>query len=328
MPLSIESDCSLFEYRQRFARIGVTTLLQDAPYGLAIARTQALNVRWLVIRDGDDELGTAQILEKHALGGAIGVVMLDRGPLWFPGTEGEARMADFLAAFAKRWPRRFGRRRRIVPEWSRSAAHGRALTEAGFRAVDADAAGWPREAYETHLLDLDADPTQQRARMLPRWRSGLQRAEGHVAAGRLRFEWPRPASVIADLLQRHVAHRERAGFRGMEAAQLGRLLVDYAKADRLLVGYAHEHGGDGSGPCSAIAVLCHEGTATYQLAWNDDSGRTLCANSGLLWAAMERLRARGVRHLDLGGHNSHTPGLQRYKAGMGGRTVQLMGMYD
>ncbi|MFZ4538780.1 GNAT family N-acetyltransferase [Propionivibrio sp.] len=146
----------------------------------------------------------------------------------------------------------------------------------------------------------------------------------------MRFDWPRPATVIADLVQRHVAHREQAGFRGMESAQLNRLLVDYAKADSLLVGLAYDDAtGRAAGPCSALALLCHGSTATYQLAWNDSCGRALGANNGLLWAGMEKLRACGVRHLDLGEHSGHhTPGLQRYKAGLCGYALQLIGMYE
>ena len=184
MALTLEPDCTLADYRECYARIGLTTLLQDATYGFAMTRAQALSVRWLVIRDGNDELGIVQVLEKSALGGAI-----------------------------------------------------------------------------------DADSAMQRARPLLRWRAGLLRAERLEAEGRLRFDWPRPATVIADLVQRHVAHREQAGFRGMESAQLHRLLVG--------------------------------------LAYDDAAGAVA-----------------------LGGHSSlYTPGLQRYKAGMCGCALQLIGMY-
>ena len=329
MALTLEPDCTLADYRERYARIGLTTLLQDATYGLAMARAQALSARWLVIRDGNDELGIVQVMEKKALGGAIGVLTMDRGPLWLPDSGSDVRMGEFFRAFARLWPRRLGRRRRVIPEWPRSAENGRLLTLAGYRAIDADATGLPREAYETYLLGLDADPAVQRARLLPRWRAGLLRAERHEAEGRLRFDWPRPATVIADLVQRHVAHREQAGFRGMESAQLNRLLVDYAKVGSLLVGLAYDDAaGPAAGPCSALALLCHGRTATYQLAWNDSCGRALGANNALLWAGMGKLRAGGVCHLDLGGHSSlYTPGLQRYKAGMCGCALQLIGMY-
>ena len=65
-------------------------------------------------------------------------------------------------------------------------------------------------------------------------------------------------------------------------------------------------------PCSAVAVLCHGQGATDHM---------------LLWQAMLAMQQRGISWLDLGDFNDETAGLQRFKAGLGGRELRLAGMF-
>lgn len=322
MAVQIDFDLDADGFRRRFARIPVSNLLQDDLYGRAMARVQGLRPRWSVIRDGNDELGVVQVLERHALSGLLGAVVLDRGPLWLPQTDGAAHAADFFRAFSRIWPRRIGRRRRIIPELPASAHSMALLRAAGCRAL----ADTPAPGYATFIVAAD-EPAACRQRLLPRWRHALDRTEDAIADGRLVLHWPPARSRAADLLRRHLAQREAAGYRGPTVAELQRLLVDYARADQLLIGEAREAGSEA--PCSMIALLCHGMTATYQIAWNSDAGRRLNANTALLWSALDQLRERGIAHLDLGGHDAlHSPLLRRYKAGLGGREMLLAGMHD
>lgn len=322
MVVKIDFDLDADGFRRRFARIPESNLLQDDLYGRAMARVQGLRPRWGLIRDGNDELGVVQVLERHALSGLLGAVVLDRGPLWLPGTDGAAHVGDFFRAFSRIWPRRIGRRRRLIPELPASAHSMALLRAAGCRALtDTPAAG-----YATFIVAADA-PATCRKRLLPRWRHALEKAEDAIADSRLVVHWPPARSRAADLLRRHLAQRQAVGYRGPTVAELQRLLVDYARADQLLIGEAREAGSDA--PCSMIALLCHGTTATYQIAWNSDAGRRLHANNALLWSALDQLRERGIAHLDLGGHDAlRSPLLRRYKAGLGGREVLLAGMHD
>jgi hypothetical protein len=322
MVVKIDFDLDADGFRRRFARIPVSNLLQDDLYGRAMARVQGLRPRWGVLRDGNDELGVVQVLERHALSGLLGAVVLDRGPLWLPQTDGATHAADFFRAFSRIWPRRIGRRRRIIPELPASAHSMALLRAAGCRAL----ADTPAAGYATFVVAAD-EPAACRQRLLPRWRAALDKAEDAIADGRLVAHWPPARSRAADLLRRHLAQREAAGYRGPTVAELQRLLIDYARADQLLIGEAREAGSEV--PCSMIALLCHGMTATYQIAWNSDAGRRLNANTALLWSALDQLRERGIAHLDLGGHDAlHSPLLRRYKAGLGGREILLAGMHD
>lgn len=319
MPLLLDFDLDFDEYRRRYACVAAPNLLQDAVYGRAMGRAQGVPPRWGLLRDGNDELAVVQVLERHALAGLLGAVVLDRGPLWLPGVDDMAHAPAFFRAFDRRWPRRPGRRRRILPELPHGDETSALLHAAGCRA----AGDLP---YATYIVSVD-DAAECRRRLLPRWRQVLDHAHAAIEDDRLRLAWPQPLARLPDLLRRHLAHREAVGYRGPAQAELNRLLLDYAKAGSLLIGEARA--GDSEQPCALIALLCHGRGATYQIAWNSEAGRRLGANNALLWSALERLRERGITHLDLGGHSAlHTPGLMRYKAGLGGYERILAGMHD
>jgi lipid II:glycine glycyltransferase (peptidoglycan interpeptide bridge formation enzyme) len=77
-----------------------------------------------------------------------------------------------------------------------------------------------------------------------------------------------------------------------------------------------------------MLFLIHGEAATYQLGWTSDQGRDLHAHNRLLWAAIEELKTRGVRWLDLGGVNTQrSAGVARFKIKTGGRVVTFAGTY-
>ncbi len=79
---------------------------------------------------------------------------------------------------------------------------------------------------------------------------------------------------------------------------------------------------------AAMMFLIHGQAATYQVGWSSPQGRDLNAHNLLLWQAMNELKARGVRRLDLGGINTtRSAGLARFKLGTGGQVQVLAGTY-
>ena len=80
--------------------------------------------------------------------------------------------------------------------------------------------------------------------------------------------------------------------------------------------------------CGGILILCHGRSATYQIGWTSDRGRTCGAHNVLLWQALAQLKARGITTLDLGGMNDETAkGVKAFKEGLGGRTIRTAGLY-
>jgi lipid II:glycine glycyltransferase (peptidoglycan interpeptide bridge formation enzyme) len=79
---------------------------------------------------------------------------------------------------------------------------------------------------------------------------------------------------------------------------------------------------------AGMMFLIHGEAATYQVGWTSDTGREWHAHNLMLWRAIEALREKGVRVLDLGGVNTQrSAGIARFKMATGGQVRRLAGTY-
>lgn len=79
---------------------------------------------------------------------------------------------------------------------------------------------------------------------------------------------------------------------------------------------------------AAMMFLIHGEAAIYHVGWTTDKGRDLHAHNLLLWKAIEELKSRGIRKLDLGGVNTiRSAGIARFKMSTGGEVITLSGTY-
>ena len=75
-------------------------------------------------------------------------------------------------------------------------------------------------------------------------------------------------------------------------------------------------------------ILRHGLSATYEVGYVSARGRELRATHLLLWQAVEALLRKRVRWLDLGGiATDRSPGIARFKLGMGGEVSTLPGTF-
>lgn len=77
------------------------------------------------------------------------------------------------------------------------------------------------------------------------------------------------------------------------------------------------------GVLSSILVLKAERGAYYQSAGTSSDGMEQGASPFLICETATALRDRGMEVFNLGGADSHNPGLQRFKAGFGASSVEL-----
>lgn len=81
-------------------------------------------------------------------------------------------------------------------------------------------------------------------------------------------------------------------------------------------------------PVAAMLFVRHGIGATYQIGWNNPTGRTLHAGPALMWKAMVDLQTLGVETIDLGAADpAHAPGLARFKRGTGAEVRALGGTW-
>ena len=274
-------------------------LQQGWSYGEAL-RLSGVRVHRAVVRDtGGRPIGCLQVADRR-LFGPIGAGFLLRGPVWLDDRSAQANESETLAAIRSRLGCRY-----LV--WSPEApsAHARRPLITG---------------YSTSWLDLDPDPEVLRRRLAPDWRNALRRAE----AGRLAVRKLTNPRAIDWLLDHNEAHRRQVGYRGPTRPFLDRIATAAREAHELLLLLAFER----AEPVAGIMILRHGLSATYEVGYVSARGRELRATHLLLWHAVEALLRKRVRWLDLGGiATDRSPGIARFKLGMGGGVSTLPGTF-
>ncbi len=216
-----------------------------------------------------------------------------------------------LALLRRRFRLRRGRPVTFHPEMTDTPEARAQLATAGFKRV--------AEGYRTIWLDLSQPLEGLRAGQHQNWQNALVQGERNALAiveddACARLDW---------LVGQHTEHMEVGGYRGPSGGLLEALQRhgNAALGVRLLIAEAN------GAPVAGILIAHHGKAATYLVGWTGEEGRRLRATHLLLWRAVERLRAEGRSWFDLGGINADAPGVARFKAGMGGEEVTLVGGY-
>lgn len=219
----------------------------------------------------------------------------------------------FFSVFNKSFPRRIGRRRRIIPEAADDPALRDTLAAAGLKRL-------VRPGYQTLWLDLRPDIDVIFENFESSWRNKVRKAE----KSGLDTVWKTEKTDIARLLRIYQRDKSKKEYEGPSLRLAAALAEKFHLQDSLLTGRA-EAGGE---TVAAILMLCHGTTATYQIGWTTEDGKKQAAHNLLLWQACVTLKKKGIDYLDLGGVNDETAyGVKKFKEGMGGALVTLAGHY-
>ncbi|MCB1555747.1 MAG: GNAT family N-acetyltransferase [Alphaproteobacteria bacterium] len=303
---------SLPAWQERFARIRRTNLLQSYDYARAICPLNRQKARWGLITINGEEAGLVQVLEASLCGTLLHAVMLDRGPLWFDGFGAPDHVESFFNTFHKEFPRRFGRKRRVIPEVREATGGPDLLTDLGY-------IRHPAPGYQTVWLDLTSDLETLRKNLKSQWRNKLNKAE---KAG-LEALWNSGSEDFSAVLRHYSQDRAIKGYDGPSVRLLQSLHKTFGR--NLWIGRAVLKGE----MIAAIILICHGTGATYQVGWTSEKGKQVAAHNLLLWQAVGRLKEAGVKDFDLGGINDESAqGVRDFKKGMGGTVVTLMGQYS
>lgn len=301
---------SLAEWESDFSRLRRSTILQSYDYAVAAGPVHGQRPRWGMIFIDGSKAGMVQMMEAGFLG--FHALIIDRGPLWFPGFGGVAHIRAFLDEINRQFPRRFGRNRRIIPEMQDSPAALGILKQAGLVAAG------PK--YTTIWLDLTKDEATLRAGLKSNWRNYLTKVEG----GPLTLDWSGTTEFLPWLVQTYQADRIMRQYPGPEPRIMTALGNRFAASGNLLLGRALLD----NRAVAAILILCHGCSATYQIGWSDEDGRKQGGHYRLLWSALQQLKNRNVTDFDLGGINDDSAsGVSAFKDGMGGQRVTLAGLF-
>lgn len=303
------------DWEARLAQVRRLPVLQAMAYAQAVRATRQMSARWGLIRIDGAEAGLLQIQEVSLARNAVHLLTLDRGPVWLDGFGSLDHWRRLLEAFDAAFPRRLGRRRRLLPELADTPAARDLMAASGFRRR----AGMP--GYQTIWLDLTREPDALRANLKQKWRNTLNKSERQG----LTVEIDDTGGALPRLLSRYADDKASRGYPGPAPSFLAALGRSFAAHGKLLVVTAcHD------GPAeAAVMLLLHGTSATYQVGWSNAEGRRLGAPTLLLWRAVSALKERGIRDFDLGGVNDRdAAGVKAFKAGLGGTEVRLVGQYQ
>ena len=254
-----------------------------------------------------------QAMQAGLLNNLIHAIIIDRGPLWLEGYGTPEHFEAFVKEYNRQFPKRWGRKRRFIPEMETSPNIDAIMTAHGFT----KSAALP---YQTIWLDLTQSLETLRGNLRKTWRQSLVKAEKSA----LEIEWDESGASLPWMLKHYQLDKQRRGYDGPDGAVLQVLGQYFAAEKKLLIGTASLD----KKPVASILILMHGRSATYQIGWSTEDGKKHCAHHLLLWKSLGTLKAKGYKDFDLGGVNDGAAKtIKTFKSGLGGRLVHLAGLY-
>ena len=278
---------------------------QDWAYGEA-CRTLGSRILRFEIREAGQTIGLAQAVHRR-LFGCLHAVVCTRGPVWNGALEPQVRI-DALSACRRALP--FSRLKGFFMTPDSGRQESDILKSGGFARV--------MTPYTTAVIDLTKSEADLRAAMHQKWRNRLVAAErSGLRVGRA----DRHSRLYHWLLEAEHSQQRARRYSAIPVALVpawqqagGDLRVLTASKDGEIL--------------AAMLFLLHGERATYHLGWSSEDGKKLSAHNLLLWQAVLKLKAKGLRLLDLGGLNTEDiPGIARFKLGTGAKPETLCGTW-
>lgn len=290
------------DWDKALSEIQYSNPFHDWDFGNAIAQVETMSVERAFIRDDRHILGLVQAFRKPHMFGLRSVRIL-RGPLYTHAVSPDG-IRDILQQLKSRFPLKKGIWWSIQPELPDSDSARRFLSETGLHRLFT--------GYQTYWLDLTHTQEDLRSQLHHKWRNQLRKAE----AADLTMHF---GSDVSWLLDQYEQHKDLARFTGPSARILQlmppeKTFTVTARHDDITIG--------------GVLFLLHGQSATYQVAWTSEDGRSLHATNRLLWQAILGLKDLGITSVDLGGIDPvKAPGIARFKSRLGGASYTLVGTY-
>ena len=302
------------EWEARFKTIKRSNILQSYAYARAICKLERQSARWGLIKIDGVEAGLVQLIEAKFFFGFFHAVMLDRGPLWFDGYGGAMHVSAFFKEFNQQFPKRLGRKRRVLPEIETGTAIDKILTQCGLEGVATT------HKYQTLWWNLEIDDETARSQLKSNWRGALNKAESYS----LDVSWDYEGKFYPWMREVYRRDKTIKGYSGVSPKLLDNMALFSTPQDPMVIGKMSVEGRD----IATVMFICHGQCATYQIGWSSEEGRKCNAHQLLLWQARFMLRSHGITQLDLGGMNDDTAKtIKKFKQGTGAQDFILVGHY-
>lgn len=302
------------EWNQVLTLFRDASIMQTSSY--ATARWPGSELRHLIVRRGEVIVAAAQILVRRIplLGGGLAYVHF--GPMWRRRDSEsiveslDAAVQCLLQEYVVRRGMLLRIRPTLLPVDGDEVAE--VFTTRGFsRHRDA--------SPDRFFVDLGYSPDEVRKGLASRWRYNLKRSQNYKLDVRFSDD-QQQLDVFLSLYREMIS---RKSFDDDSAiAEIPEILANLAKdfRPRLLLCYH-----DGEAVAGAIISAIGD-SALYLFGASSDRALQVCAGYQLHWSAINWLREQGCRWYDLGG-DSGSKGLRQFKAGMVGRSGQIVPLH-
>lgn len=290
-----------------------SSLLQSYDYLRVMAQLNFQKLRLGFIHINGHRAGIFALQEAGICKNLLHAVVLDMGPHWLPEYGSDEDFEAFLSAFARTFPKRFGRKRRFIPHVANTQHSREILALYGFKKAEGS-------SYQTLFLDLQQDEEALRAGLHKKWRNQLNRAEEQ----NLELVFCDEGQHFAWLMKNYADDKRARGYHGASVKTISALARVFSRGKKLLIGTALL---DGT-PIASILIFIHGRAATYQIGYSSEIGREKRAHYVLLWRALGELTERKIDAFDLGGINDEdAKGVRDFKTRMGAEHVEFPGLY-
>lgn len=306
---------SLTEWQDKFQKLQYANLLQSYEYGISSCKINQQKARWGLIYINDVEAGMVQIHEAGILYNLLHGFIIDRGPLWFDGFGSTDNIGSFMESINKQFPKRFGRKRRFIPEFEDTKEIAQIMVNNGFTANNKVG------KYQTIWIDLTKNEQELKDQLKSKWRNDLKKSGSYD----MKIEWDETGATLPFILEKYTEDKSEKGYNGASPRMLMEMSKYFAPNKNIVIGTIIKD----KKLIASILLIIHGSSATYQIGWVSDKARKVNANNFALWQAMLYLKRRNIKYFDLGGVNDDdTSGIKKFKEGMGGKLVQLCGLYN
>ena len=296
------------DWRALLSRGDRIPLEQSWGYGEAVARRFGVKRTRLLVHpsEGGAPMACVQVLQKTFAGQSL------RGPV-FVSAASSPQKRDVMRSIGARYPWYSEGIVFWLPDLPDTPDHRSLLWRSGFLRVQG--------GYQTAYVDLAKEPEALLRGFQTSWRQHLQKALLRDDVERV------PVFNHQDLewfLNTHEAFRQSTKIKAPSRGFLSDLYQCFLPYQESMILLSRHQGTYHAG----IMILSHGNTATYFASVTTPQGRYFRAHHGLLWHAMDVLRQKGIRWLDLCGLNPKTmPGVTAFKRGLGGEEMRLCGTY-
>jgi len=304
---------SLDEWQERFSQISQSNILQSYEYAIATCRLNKQSARWGLIEIDGKEAGLVQLIEAKTLFGLFHALILDRGPLWFEGFGSAIHVSSFFTELNRQFPKRCGRKRRIIPELEAFDASHQMLVQTGFEQQNT-----PK--YQTLWWNIAEKEEYLRQNLSNSWKKSLKKAENSD----LSCEWDGNIEYYAEFKQKYLEDKQNRQYEGISPQLLDNIASLSPNTTPIVILKAVKDGD----VIAAMLFLKHGQCATYQIGWTSEVGRKTCAHHFLLWQARLMYDRDDIHKIDLGGINDQEAGITKFKTGTGAKKVTLIGQYS